>query len=322
MVARVPVAIDRHVVDVGGIFAVAAPGIAHIVEKVRPEDVTAEAPSPVVAFAEHMHGAGADLIDAADIPAEMVMAGRVRARESDHVMVAAMDAVQKSDIVARMVGEPKAEHAGVELDRLRHVRREHQDMREAARIGALHRAPEGRAALPRPRRDGREDALLVRRGFWLDGDFDEIAVMVVEPEAVRIDAGRRIETRNAHVLQAFCKAVDIVFECAEGNVLVLLLWPLPDETPDMRGTFGGEGEPIAVLGYVKAEFGVEALRDFEIGRDELEMIDRMDAELARPARRMDMSLDLGHCAFLLLCCRSRSRSGELPFRRRFFRRLL
>ena len=295
MIARVPVAIDRHVVDVGGIFAVAAPGIAHVVEEVRAEDVTAEAPSPVIPFAEHMHRACPNLVDAAHVPAEMVMAWSVRARESHHMVVAAMDSVQESDVVAGMIRKSEPKNAGVKLDRLRHVRREHQDMSEPARIGAFQRTPEGRAALPRAGRDGREDALLVRRGLRLDGDLDQIAVVVVEPNAVRIDVRRRIETGNAHFLQAFCEAVDIVLECTERDVLVLLSRTLTDEAPNMRGTLCGEREAIAPLENVKAEFRVEILRDRKIRRDELEMVDGMNAELSRPTRRMDMSLDLRHC---------------------------
>ena len=87
------------------------------------------------------------------------------------------------------------------------------------------------------------------------------------------DARRRIETRNAHFLQAFCEAVDIVLECAERDVLVLLSRALTDEAPNMRGTLCGEREAIATLGDVQAEFRVEILRDRKIRRDELEMVD-------------------------------------------------
>ena len=109
----------RHIVDVGGIFAETAPRIADVVEEIRPEHMTPEAPALVVTLAEHMHRADADLVDASDVPAEVMMARRVRSRERDHVVVAAVDSVQERDVVARMVGKPQAQHARVELDRFR-----------------------------------------------------------------------------------------------------------------------------------------------------------------------------------------------------------
>ena len=63
---------------------------------IRSQHVSAEAPTFRKALAEHVHGAGSDLVDRTDVPAEMVMAGRVRSRESNHVMIAAVDAMQKA----------------------------------------------------------------------------------------------------------------------------------------------------------------------------------------------------------------------------------
>ncbi len=122
-------------------------------EKVRAEHVPPKAPAAIVAFAEHVHGARADLVDAADIPAEVMRAGRIGAREGDHVMIAAVNAVQKGDVVSGVVGEAQSDDARIEFDRLRNVGREHEDMREAARIGALHRAAERGPALAGPRGD-------------------------------------------------------------------------------------------------------------------------------------------------------------------------
>jgi hypothetical protein len=107
------------------------------------------------------------------------------------MMVAPMDAVQKRDVVARMIGQAQAEHTGVELDRLAHVTREHQDVCEAARVRASHRAAERRPTLTGAGGADRKPALFVRGRFRGDLDLDQVAVMVVEPNSVRVDARRR-----------------------------------------------------------------------------------------------------------------------------------
>jgi hypothetical protein len=76
-----------------------------------------------------------------------MMARSVRARKGDHVMIAAVDAVQEGDIVAGMIGQPHAEHAGIELDRLADIGGEHQHMRQAPRPCPRHGAAERRSAL-------------------------------------------------------------------------------------------------------------------------------------------------------------------------------
>src|SRR6185312_434498 len=81
------------------------------------------------------------------VPAEMMVAGGVRTREGDHVMIAAVNAVQESNIVAGMIGQPHPEHASVELDRLADIGGEHQHMRQAPRPRPRHGAAEGRSAL-------------------------------------------------------------------------------------------------------------------------------------------------------------------------------
>src|ERR1700728_1663453 len=78
IVFGLPVAIGRNVVDVGGIFRVAAPGVAHIVEVVRAEHVAPEAPAGAEPLVRHLHGTKADLVNRADIPAEMMQARAFR----------------------------------------------------------------------------------------------------------------------------------------------------------------------------------------------------------------------------------------------------
>src|SRR6185312_21856 len=128
MVAAVPVAVGGHIVDAGRIFAETAPRIADIVEEVGAEDVAPEAPPLREPLAEHMHGASPDLVDRAHVPAQVMQPRRVRVGEGDHVMIAAVNAVQKRDPVAGPVGEAQAEHAGIELDRALDVAAEQEDM--------------------------------------------------------------------------------------------------------------------------------------------------------------------------------------------------
>ena len=100
---RLPVLVDRDVVDVAGIFRVAAPRIAHVVEIVGAEHVAAEAPAVGEALVGHVGGADADVVDRADVPEQMMQAGAVRLHERDHVMVAAVDAVHERDQIAGAV---------------------------------------------------------------------------------------------------------------------------------------------------------------------------------------------------------------------------
>src|SRR6185312_4728347 len=113
MVSRGPVAGRGNVVDIGGVFAEASPRILNVVEVIRAEHVSAQAPALRKALFEHVRGAGADLVDRAHVPAEMMVAGGVGTREGDHVMIAAVNAVQESNIVAGMIGQPHPEHASV-----------------------------------------------------------------------------------------------------------------------------------------------------------------------------------------------------------------
>ena len=66
----------RDVVDVAGIFRETAPRIAHVVEVVGAEHVTAETPAFGPALVVHAHGAEPDIVDARDVPTAMMEAGR------------------------------------------------------------------------------------------------------------------------------------------------------------------------------------------------------------------------------------------------------
>ena len=102
-------------------------------------------------------------------------AGGVRMGEGDHVMVAPVDAMQKGDAPAGMVGEAHAEDAGVEVDRLRHVPGEQEDVRETAGKG-----PRGSGATGAPRVFG-PVAAKVNADFSLGDDFSAALISIRLP---------------------------------------------------------------------------------------------------------------------------------------------
>src|SRR5277367_4959224 len=112
-----------------------------------------ETPSPSEALVMHMHGAAADVVDRAHVPAQMMQARRARCDERDHMMIAAVNAVQEGDAVAGPVGEAQAERAGIELNRLLDVAREQEHMGETSGRDARNVAPERRPTLARADRN-------------------------------------------------------------------------------------------------------------------------------------------------------------------------
>src|ERR1700674_2522404 len=69
VIAVLPGLVDRDVIDVGGIFGIAAPRIAPVVEIIRPEYMPAETPAAGKAFVGHLQRTKPDIVDAAHIPA-------------------------------------------------------------------------------------------------------------------------------------------------------------------------------------------------------------------------------------------------------------
>ena len=154
-------------------------------------------------------------------------------------MIAAVDAVQERDIVAGTVGQPQAEHAGVELDRLRHVAGEQQHMREPARKGA----PDAASATGAPRTAG-PSLSWPNSDFSSGEDFAATLISTGVPSWSRnqmpfeLDARRRVEPRDAHRLQPLGETVDVVLEGAEAEMPELLARTLADRAPDLRRAEG------------------------------------------------------------------------------------
>src|SRR3984885_11699687 len=260
----------------------------------RAQNVTPQAPSFGKTLAKHVHCADADLVDRSDIPAEMMMARSIRECERHQVMIASVYAVKERDIVAGTVGQAHAQHARIKLNRLPHVARKQQDMGEPPRPRARDLTPEWRPTLAGKRRLERETGLFVRRRFGGNFDFNQIAVVIVEPQAVRLDAGRRIKAFDSHGLQALGKSVDVFLERAERHIAVLLARPLSDRSPLMRVIIGVHRQKVVLSSDFQGELAVEILRDGKVRHDKVKMIDGMDAEFAWPAARLNESLDRRH----------------------------
>ena len=79
--------------------------------------MAAEAPALGEALVGHAHGAEPDFLDAGNVPAAMVEAGRGGFHQRQHMMIAAVDAVHERHQVGGAVGQAQAELALVEFDR-------------------------------------------------------------------------------------------------------------------------------------------------------------------------------------------------------------
>ena len=65
MVAALPIDVGRNEIHIAGIFRVAAPGVAHVVEVIRPEHMTSQAPAAGESLVGHLHGPEPDLVNRA-----------------------------------------------------------------------------------------------------------------------------------------------------------------------------------------------------------------------------------------------------------------
>ncbi len=142
-------------------------------EIVGTEHVAAEAPAGDETLVRHLSRTDADVVDRADVPAAMVKAGTAGLREGDHVVIAAVDAVQERDHPARLVGQAQAQYPRVEGERARHVAGEQQHVRHAPRLGGRRLTAHRRPAAVRRRAVEPHLRLRVRRGFLRDAQLKQ-----------------------------------------------------------------------------------------------------------------------------------------------------
>ena len=128
-----------------------------------------------------------------------------------------------------------------------------------------------------------ETHLLVRRGFFRGLDFDEDAVGIGKPEALRTEAWWRIEQPDSGRFDAPPDRLEVLFKGRKGNVLQLFRRPLRQYAPAMRAVEGGKTEVISICFEVKAECRVKILRDSHLRNRHAEVIERVDAQLTGDA---------------------------------------
>ena len=116
-----------------------------------------------------------------------------------------------------------------------------------------------------------------------------------------LDARRPIDALDAEGLESLGEAVEIVLEYAERDVLVLLARSLADRAPDMRTALRRERESGAAFADLEPEFVVKGFGRGQIRDDEMEMVERMHAELAGPARRLHETLNCRHAVSSQAC---------------------
>ena len=81
------------------------------------------------------------------------------------------------------------------------------------------------------------------------------------------------------------KPLDVVLERPERDIAEFLARPFADGSPDVGLRERAQSQAITALADIEAEFGVEILWDGKIRHCEVEMVHRMDAELAGAADR-------------------------------------
>src|SRR3546814_12232693 len=122
VVSRRPFAISRNKIDISRIFAVAAPGVANIIKRIRAENVTPEPPAACEASECHLAGTETDLLDRTDIPALMVHPRMVRHNQREQMVIAAVRPVKEGDCGTAAVRQTEAKRLFIIIDRTTDIR--------------------------------------------------------------------------------------------------------------------------------------------------------------------------------------------------------
>src|SRR5437870_8593645 len=215
MVHGFPLHTRRHEVDAAGIFAVRTPRVSNVIKIIRTENMPAGAPADAVTFVGHAHGSEADRVDGRHDPADMMKAGPVGFQKRHHVMITAVNAVEKSDLICRAVREAHAENARVEIDRPIDVWRETKDVREP-----LDAWVPGVAAVRSIAYSGQQGSRFDRRyRIWgclrPDANLRKKSVMIVKPDSIRYETFWWIDLWNSAPGEACLEFRKIFLETQE-----------------------------------------------------------------------------------------------------------
>src|SRR5208337_2844085 len=121
-------------------------------------------------------------------------------------------------------------------------------------------------------------------------------------EAVRLKAPGRVEPLDAQLFQPLAEARHVVFKRAERDVVEFLARAFGDHAPAVWMAVSVERKPAALFLGVEPERAVELLGIGDVRYQQVEMVERMHAELAGAARyRLRHGTNLGHGNLPLLC---------------------
>ena len=231
----------------------------------------------------------------ADVPTAMVEAGRRRLHQRQHVMIAAVDAVQEGDAVGGAIGQAQAQRTLVEGGRGLDVAREDQHMRQPARPHRRRFLPRGGAGYAARRRRPYAFALAIGRHFARDLHLDQHAFGIAKPETVAFEAGRRIDQSDALAFDARFQPRQVVGVAAERQMMQRLgLGALHHRAPAVVVPEGLDRQRITVARQIEPEAAVKILRHRRVRHGQHELVERMHAQRIAFGGRRDIAADGGH----------------------------
>ena len=187
--------------------------------------------------------------------------------------------MQKRDAVAGTVGKPQAQCASVKVDRPQNIRRKQQNVGHSPRLYLV-----GQAAVRCPacsRRYGlhQERHLLVGRGLFGNLHLDQDAVRIRKPEAVRVEAGRRVHQAHALAFDSPPQRLHILLIGAKGDVLELFGRTFGQHAPAVSIVEGGQAEIVPICLQVEPKRRIEVFRDAHLRNGDAEVIERVHPKL-------------------------------------------
>lgn len=195
----------------------------------------------------------------------MMHARCFRLGKGDQVMVTAMDTMHEGDPVARGVRNTKSQNPVIEFDCTTHVPCEYQHMCHAPRPDYRGVGICERPALICRDRDVLDRRFLIRRRLFGDANFNQVSIMVVEPETIALESRGRIAQRNTLRFHVTAEGFEIILENAEGHERHLFARPFGKACPSMVAAKGIKPQSVALLLHVEAKGLVKMARLFEIG---------------------------------------------------------